>query len=78
MQRAQHTSFNTLDNQGHKTPTQSKKRKDKKERLKSHSPKHIQYTRLQIYTSKLYYYDLLQNIGSGTVVVNFVQHIFSL
>ena len=28
MQRAQRTSFNTLDNWGHKIPTQSKKRKD--------------------------------------------------
>ena len=32
---AQHTSFNTLDNWGHKTPTQSKKRKDyRKEKVK--------------------------------------------
>ena len=32
---AQRTSFNTLDNWGHKTPTQSKKRKDdRKEKVK--------------------------------------------
>ena len=49
--RAQRTSFNTLDNWGHRTPTQSKKKKDRKERLKGHSPKHIQYTRLHLYFS---------------------------
>ena len=31
---AQHTTFNTLDNWGHKTPTQIKKEKDRKERIK--------------------------------------------
>ena len=36
---AQRTSFNTLDNWGHKTPTQSKKRKDdRKERVKGSWP----------------------------------------
>jgi len=35
---AQHTSFNTLDNWGHKTPTQWKKRKDKKEMVKGSWP----------------------------------------
>ena len=30
---ARRTSFNTLDNWGHETPTQSKKRKDKKEKV---------------------------------------------
>ena len=30
----QRTGFNTLDNWGHKTPTQSKRIKDRKERLK--------------------------------------------
>ena len=49
MRRAQRISFNTLDNWGHKTPTQSKKRKDRKERLKGHSLKHIQYTWLHNY-----------------------------
>ena len=34
MRQAQHASFNTLDNWGHKTPTQSKKRKDTKEKVK--------------------------------------------
>ena len=41
---AQRTSFNTLDNWGHKTPTQSKR--TGKKRLKGHSPKYTQYTRL--------------------------------
>ena len=37
--RAQCTSFNTLDNWGHKIPTQSKKRKDdKKEKVKGSWP----------------------------------------
>ena len=36
--RAQRTSFNTLDNWGHKTPTQSKKRKDRKEKIKGSWP----------------------------------------
>ena len=36
--RAQHTSFNTLDNWGHKTPTQSKRRKDSKEKIKGSWP----------------------------------------
>ena len=36
---AQRTSFNTLDNRGHKTPTQSKKRKDdRKEKVKQSWP----------------------------------------
>ena len=44
---AQHTSFNTLDNWGHKTPAQSKKRKnDRKE--KGHGPGHTCCTRLHI------------------------------
>ena len=32
--QAQRTSFNTLDNWGHKTPTQSKRKKDRKEKVK--------------------------------------------
>ena len=36
---AQHTSFNTLDNWGRKTPSQSKKRKgDRKEKVKGSWP----------------------------------------
>ena len=36
---AQRTSFNTLDNWGHKTPTQSKKKKDdRKEKVKGTWP----------------------------------------
>ena len=41
--QAQRTSFNSLDNWGHKTPTQSKRKKTGKKRLKGHGPKHIQY-----------------------------------
>ena len=37
--QAQRTSFNTLDNWGHKTPTDSKKRKDdRKEKVKGSWP----------------------------------------
>ena len=39
MQWAQRTSFKTLDNWGHKTPTQSKKSKDKKEKIKGSWPR---------------------------------------
>ena len=53
--RAQRTSFNTLDNWGHKTPTQSKRKRTGKKRLKGHGPKHIQYTRLQLYSVFIYY-----------------------
>ena len=39
MLRAQRTSFNTLDNWGHKIPTQSKERKDdRKEKVKGPWP----------------------------------------
>ena len=45
---AQRTSFNTLENWGHKTPTQSKRIKDRKEKIKGSWPgTRIQYTRLQ-------------------------------
>ena len=41
------SSFNTLDNWGHKTPTQSKRKgRQEKKRLKGHGPEHTQYTRL--------------------------------
>ena len=39
--QAQRTNFNTLDNWGHKTPTQSKRKRTGKKRLKGHSPKYI-------------------------------------
>ena len=49
---AQHTGFNTLDNWGHKTPTQSKKRKRDKgqeRKVKGSWPEtYIQYTRLHL------------------------------
>ena len=71
--RAQRTTFNTLDNWGHKTPTQSKRKRTEKNRfpslirlmvsvdvkhhfyllknrLKGHSTKHIQYTRLHVHS----------------------------
>ena len=39
--------FNTLDNWGHKTPTQSKKgQDDRKEKIKGHGPEHTQYIQL--------------------------------
>ena len=44
-QQAQRTHFNTLDNWGHKTPTQSKRIKDRKEKIKGSWPRTcIQYT----------------------------------
>ena len=67
--RAQRTTFNTLDNWGHKTPTQSEK--DKKERLKGHSPKHIQYTRL--HTTRLYLQMSAVNITARTSFDNRIQ-----
>ena len=55
---AQRTGLNTLDNWGHKTPTQSKRIKDRKETIKGSWPGTcIQYTRLHIqsliYTTQL-------------------------
>ena len=47
-------NFNTLDNWGHKTPTQSKRKRTGKKRLKGHSPKHIQYTWLHPWITQLY------------------------
>ena len=44
MQPAQGTGFNTLDNWGHKTPTQSKRINDRKEKLKGHGPEHVYNT----------------------------------
>ena len=41
---AQHTSFNTLDNWGHKTPTQSKRKRTEKKRLNGHGPEHVYNT----------------------------------
>ena len=41
---AQHTTFNTLDNWGHKTPTQSKKKRTGKKGLKGHGPEHVHNT----------------------------------
>ena len=47
---AQRTSFNTLNNWGHKTPTQSKKDKGQERKVKESWPETcIQYTRLHIY-----------------------------
>ena len=45
----QRTGFNTLDNWGHKTPTQSKKDKGQERKVKRSWPETcIQYTRLQV------------------------------
>ena len=41
---AQRTGFNTLDNWGHKTPTQSKRKRTGKKRLKGHGPEHVYNT----------------------------------
>ena len=46
----QRTGFNTLDNWGHKTPTQSKRKSNQKEKIKGSWPGTcIQYTRLHIW-----------------------------
>ena len=42
--RAQRTSFNTLDNWGHETPTQSKRKRTGRKGLKGHGPKHVYNT----------------------------------
>ena len=56
--RARRTSFNTLDNWGHKTPTQSNKNKGQERKVKGPWPETcLQYTRLHTHT---YIYDLLQ------------------
>ena len=41
---AQRTGFNSLDNWGHKTPTQSKRKRTGKKRLKGHGPEHLYNT----------------------------------
>ena len=41
---AQRTGFNTLDNWGHKAPTQSKRKRAGKKRLKGHGPEHVYNT----------------------------------
>ena len=41
---AQRTGFNTLDNMGHKTPTQSKRKRTENKRLKGHGPEHVYNT----------------------------------
>ena len=38
---AQHTTFNTLDNWGHKNPTQSKRKRTRKKGLKYHGLEHV-------------------------------------
>ena len=46
---AQRTGFNTLDNWGHKTPTQSKRKRTGKKRLKGHGLEHVYNTLGYIY-----------------------------
>ena len=41
---AQRTGFNTLDNWGHKTPTQSKTKRTGKKRFKGHGLEHVYNT----------------------------------
>ena len=41
---AQRTGFNTLHDWGHKTPTQSKRKRTGKKRLKVHGPEHVYNT----------------------------------
>ena len=41
---AQCTGFNTLDNWGHKKPTQSKRKRTGKKSLKGHGPEHVYNT----------------------------------
>ena len=45
----QRPGFNTLDNWGHKTPTQSKRNRTGKKRLNGHGPKHVYNTLGYIY-----------------------------
>ena len=53
---AQRTGFNTLDNWGHKTPIQSKRKRTGKKGLKGHGPEHIYilYARLHKKTPLLF------------------------
>ena len=46
---AQHTTLNTLDNWGHKTPTQSKRKRTGKKRLQGHGLEHVYNTLGYIY-----------------------------
>ena len=41
---AQSTGFNTFDNWGHKAPTQSKRKRTRKKRLKGNGPEHVYNT----------------------------------
>ena len=50
---ARTTTFNTLDNWGHKTPTQSKRKRTGKKGLKGHGPEHVYNTLGYTYTSKI-------------------------
>ena len=55
--QAQRTSFNTLDNWGHKIPTQSKKRKDRKEKVKGSWPwTHTMHSDTHVSTRRVYIY----------------------
>ena len=49
---AQRTGFNTLDNWGHKIPTQSKRKRTGKKGLKGHGLEHVYNTRGYIYLRK--------------------------
>ena len=65
---AQRTSFNTLDNWGHKTPNQSKRKRTGKKSLKGHGLEHTQYTRLHCIS-------LCAALGTSTPFLNHVMQI---
>ena len=60
---AQRTGFNTLDNWGHKTPTQSKRKRTGKKRLKGHGQEHVHntlgYNKNNVYFTKTTFYEFL-------------------
>ena len=59
---AQRTSFNTLDNWGHKTPTQSKRKRRGKKKIKGSWPE-TQYTRLHFFS---FFSELLGDVFFGS------------
>ena len=68
--RAQRTGFNILDNWGHKTPTQSKRKRNRKERIKGSWPETcIQYTQLHVY---IYIYIYIYIVNSHKREPNFI------
>ena len=66
--QAQRTSFNSLDNWGHKTPTQSKMSKDEKEMIKRVMARNTYNTLGCTVTSHLLYSVLLQSSSRSSYV----------